>query len=452
MKIAVVGSGVAGLSAAWLLGQQHEVVLYEKSTRLGGHSNTVRVHAYGHDIDVDTGFIVYNEANYPELTALFDHLKVATEASDMSFAMSLDEGAFEYGSGDLAIFGQPSNLLDKNFRTMLRDLVRFNRLGHALAKRLPPGELSLGEWLTQHRFGPFFIQRYLLPLAASIWSSSLDDIARFPLRQFVTFFHEHRLFNVWRQQRWRTVSNGSRRYVEKLSAPLHACTRIGHAVVQIERSTHSVKIHDSSGHVDRFDQVVLACHADEALAVLAEPVPLEREVLSAFRYAPNRTILHTDASLMPKRRRVWSSWNFVADTPQPDAPVAVTYWMNRLQNIAKSCPIFVSNNPGRAPAAKSVLAQFDYSHPLFDRSAFAAQAELSRLQGTHRTWFCGSYFGFGFHEAALTSGLGVAEALGVRRPWIGEENKIGISPVLPLPEALPGLQGVSPALKRADKA
>jgi predicted NAD/FAD-binding protein len=448
MRIAVIGSGVAGLGAAWLLAQQHEVVLYEKSTRLGGHSNTFRAHAYGRDIDVDTGFIVYNRANYPDLTALFAHLAVATESSDMSFAVSLGDGAFEYGSGDLAVFGQPANLLDPRFRAMLRDLLRFNRLGLGLARELPPADMLLGEWLARHRLDGWFAERYLQPLAASIWSSSLDDILRFPLRQFVDFFAEHRLFNIWRQRRWRTVSGGSRRYVEKLAGPLLARARLGHGVERIERSTHSVKLRDSAGQVDRFDQVVLACHADEALAMLDQPTPLERRILGAFRYAPNRTVLHTDAGLMPRRRRVWSSWNFVAPldrTAQADAPIAVTYWMNRLQNIPRRWPIFVSNNPGRQPDPAAVLGEFAYTHPLFDRAAFAAQAELARLQGAHRSWFCGSYFGYGFHEAALSSGLDVAEALGVRRPWANEprrtrkSGKIGIAPPLPLPDTVTGL-------------
>lgn len=459
MRIAVIGSGVAGLGAAWLLAHHHEVVLYEKNTRLGGHSNTVRAHAYGHDIDVDTGFIVYNRVNYPDLTALFGHLGVATEKSTMSFAVSLGDGAFEYGSGDLAIFGQPANLLDRRFRAMVRDLLRFNRLGLRLTRELPPADMLLGEWLARHGLDGWFAERYLQPLAASIWSSSLDDIRRFPLRQFVEFFGDHRLFHIWRQRRWRTVSGGSRRYVEKLMAPLLARARLGHGVERIERSTHSVKLRDGSGHVDRFDQVVLACHADEALALLDEPTALERRLLGAFRYAPNRTVLHTDASLMPKRRRVWSSWNFVAPlagtiAPPPDAPIAVTYWMNRLQNIPHRWPLFVSNNPGCEPRDDSTLAEFAYTHPLFDRAAFAAQAELARLQGIHRTWFCGSYFGYGFHEAALSSGLDVAQALGVRRPWAGEsrrtrpQGKTGIAPPLPLPDTLPGLP--RQRLKRAE--
>jgi predicted NAD/FAD-binding protein len=455
MRIAVVGSGVAGLGAAWLLARQHEVVLYEKNARLGGHSNTVRAEVHGQRIDIDTGFIVYNEANYPNLTALLRHLDVATEKSDMSFAMSLGNGAFEYGSGDLAIFGQPANLLDGEFHTMLRDLVRFNRMGRALAAQPPAADVTLGDWLAHHRFGAFFTQRFVLPLAASIWSSSLAEMASFPLRQFVTFFDEHRLFNIWRQRQWRTVSGGSRRYVEKLAAPLQATTRLSRAAARIHRTAFGVEIRDAAGHADRFDQVVLACHADEALGMLAAPSALERRVLGSFRYTPNRTVLHCDASLMPRRRRVWSSWNFVADTLQPDAPIAVTYWMNRLQNVPRRWPLFVSNNPGRDPASDTVIGEFAYSHPQFDRATFAAQADLSRLQGIDRSWFCGSYFGLGFHEAALASGLDVAEALGARRPWASGParragRQIGIASPLPLPETLPAVPSPGPAPSRAD--
>ncbi len=440
MKIAVIGAGVAGLGAAWLLGKRHEIAIYEKNARLGGHSNTVIAKAYGREIAVDTGFIVYNEPNYPDLTALFAHLGVKTEASDMSFAVSLFDGGFEFGSGDLAILGQPSNIMDRRFHRMIADLLRFNRLGRRLGSDAALANLTLGDWLDRQRFGAYFVDRFILPLCACIWSCSLEDMRQFPLLHFAQFFAEHRLFNIWRQQAWRTVSGGSRQYVDKLARPVAANARTAHAAVAVERHLDHVMVRDASGHWDRFDQIVLACHADEALALLgSDATEAERRHLSAFRYAPNRTILHTDRLLMPKRRAVWSSWNYVADKPSRHGPVAVTYWMNRLQNIDPACPLFVTNNPTRQPAPESVLAEFDYSHPLYDHGAFAAQPLLAQLQGKKRTWFCGSYFGFGFHEGALASGLDVAHSLGVPRPWNG--TVAGLAPKRPVIDTLPGLAG-----------
>ena len=440
MKIAVVGAGVAGLGAAWLLSKQHEVVLYEKNSRLGGHSNTVTARAYGRDIPVDTGFIVYNEVNYPNLTALFEHLGVRTEASDMSFAVSLFDGGFEFGSGNFSVFGQPTNLLDRRFHRMLADLMRFNRLGKRLNRDATLANLTLGDWLERQHFSSWFVDRFILPLSACIWSSSLDDMRQFPLLRFAEFFADHRLFNIWRQQNWRTVSNGSRSYVEKLARPILGAARLGHSAVAVERHLDHVRLRDASGNWDRFDQVVLACHADEALAALGgDASEAERETLAAFRYAPNRTILHTDRALMPQRRAVWSSWNYVAPKPSRHGPIAVTYWMNRLQNIDNACPLFVTNNPVRETAQEAVLAEFAYSHPLYDHSAFAAQPRLAQLQGQRRTWFCGSYFGFGFHEAALASGLAVAEALGGQRPWNQPAGEV--APKRPLADTLPGLAG-----------
>jgi predicted NAD/FAD-binding protein len=443
MKIAVIGAGVAGLGAAWLLSKRHEVVVYEKNPRLGGHSNTVMARAYGREIPVDTGFIVYNEKNYPNLTALFEQLGVRSEASNMSFAVSLFGGGFEFGSGNLSIIGQHSNLFDRRFHRMLSDLLRFNWRGKRLVHDAALANLTLGDWLERQHFEAYFVERFMLPLCACIWSCSLDEMRRFPLLRFAEFFADHRLFSIWGQQAWRTVKGGSRQYVEKLAWPILRTARLGNTALAVERHIDHVMLRDDAGQWDRFDQVVFGCHADEALAVLGgDASEGERETLSAFRYAPNRTILHTDSALMPKRRSVWSSWNYVAETPSKHGPIAVTYWMNRLQNIDRKCPLFVTNNPVLEPAQSNVLGEFNYTHPLYDHRAFAAQPRLAQLQGKRRTWFCGSYFGFGFHEGALTSGLEVAEALGVARPW--KETLVDTTPKRPLIDGLPGLAGGGP--------
>lgn len=435
MRIAIIGSGVAGLSAAWLLSGRHDVTLYERERRLGGHSNTVDAHFGTRTVPVDTGFIVFNRRNYPNLTALLAHLGVSSDPTSMTFAASLNDGGFEYGSGNFSFFAQPANLLDRRFRAFLGDIFRFNRQAPSWDRS--DSSVTLGDWLAANRYGDYFTDRFLLPLAACIWSSSTDDIARFPFARLVEFFSSHRLFSVWRQQRWRTVSGGSRSYVEKLAAPLGARARPAAPATCVRREPSGISVRDAHGHWDRFDHAIIATHADQALRLLESPTERERAALGAFRYSAQDTYLHSDRSLMPKRRAVWSSWNFVTPRHDSRAPVAATYWMNRLQNIPARYPLFVSNNPHRKPAPELTHAQLRYEHPVYDGATFAAQRDLAHIQGTDRIWFCGSYFGFGFHEDALASGLDVAEQFGVERPWRSRQRSrkpaIGPVPVL-LPE------------------
>ena len=414
MRIAVIGAGVAGLSAAWLLSRRHDITVYERESRLGGHSNTIDARFGASRVPVDTGFIVFNRNNYPNLVALLAHLGVACQASSMSFAASLDDGAFEYGSGNFSFFAQPANLADRRYHAFLGDIFRFNRLA---PRWNGAAATTLGEFLAANNFGAYFTDRFLLPLAASIWSSSTGDIGHFPFARLVDFFKSHRLFNVWRQQKWRTVRGGARAYVEKLAAPLDQRARLALSATCIRRETSGISIRDSQGQWDRFDHAILATHADQALGLLERPSVAERAALGAFRYSAQDTYLHSDRSLMPKRRAVWSSWNFVAPRHEPTTPVSVTYWLNRLQNIPRRFPLFVSNNPYKLPAQELIHASMRYEHPVYDRAAFDAQQQLSHIQGTDRIWFCGSYFGFGFHEDALAAGLDVAEQFGVRRPW-----------------------------------
>ena len=415
LSIAVIGAGISGMSAAWLLSQVHRVTVYEAEARLGGHSNTVDAPTAHGLTAVDTGFIVYNPPNYPNLTALFDHLGVETKPAPMSFAVSLDNGAFEYGTEGLrGVFGQPRNLISPRFWSMLRDLVRFQRDAKKDLPAMAKSGLSLGDYLDAMGYGPAFQKDHILPQAGAIWSASLSQIRDYPAAAFVRFFENHGLLSLTARPLWRTVEGGSRAYVKRLTAAYADRVRLGRAVVSVQRGPGGVMVRDVAGEVERYDQVVLATHADETLRLLENPSDEERRILGAFRYGPNEAVLHADAGLMPRRRAVWSSWNYLGTSA---GQCGITYWMNALQSLP-GAPLMVSLNPLREPDPSSVLWRQTYEHPLFDQASMAAQRELWSLQGQGGAWFCGAYFGSGFHEDGLQAGLAVAEALGgVRRPW-----------------------------------
>ncbi len=426
LDIAVVGAGVSGLAAAWLLGQRHRVTLYEADARLGGHSHTVDVAVRGTPVAVDTGFIVYNEPAYPNLTALFAHLGVATQASEMSFAVSLDGGALEYSGSDLrGLFAQRGNLVNLRFWSMLRDLVRFYRSAPLDAARV--GLMPLDDYLNENGYGRAFREDHLYPMAAAIWSTPAAQIGRYPTEAFVRFCENHRLLTLKDRPAWRTVTGGSREYVRGLSVSLGDRVRMGRGAIEVRRDARGASVVTAEGDGGaRYDHVVIASHADQALRLLPDASGDERRLLGAFAYSRNRAVLHGDPALMPRRRAVWSSWNYSADRGRPRAP-CVTYWMNRLQGIDERLPLFLTLNPSREPRPDLLLRTETYEHPLFDATAIRAQDELWSLQGRRRTWFCGAYFGAGFHEDGLQAGLAVAEAIGgVRRPWsvAGESARI----------------------------
>jgi len=445
MRIAVVGAGVAGLGAAWSLSRHHEVVVYERESGFGGHSRTVDVPSLNGPQPVDVGFIVYNERNYPNLVALFAYLGVPTQESDMSFAVSLDRGRFEYGSSDAGYFAQRRNVVRPSFLRMTRDILRFNRLAPCLLAKAENLDFTIGDFIVDSGLGDAFRDRYLLPMASCIWSTPLGRVLDYPAQTLARFFHNHGLLTVGPQLRWRTVSGGSRSYVERIVAPLHRQARLAMPVSALRRGADGVQVRDASGHWDRFDKVVLACHADQALALLGDATERERGLLGRFAYSSNTVWLHGDAGLMPRRREVWSSWNYVSESSQCDGKASVTYWMNRLQNLPEDPSLFVSVNPGRLPDIGRAHACFTFEHPMFDSAAIRAQRGLHEIQGVRDTYFCGSYCGYGFHEDALSAGLDVAEQLGARRPWPKphEHRRIGdpprvvadgpLSPPLPLP-------------------
>ncbi|MFC5420770.1 NAD(P)/FAD-dependent oxidoreductase [Bosea eneae] len=418
-KIAVIGAGISGLSAAWLLGQAHDVVLIEAEPRLGGHANTLLVpDGDGGETAVDTGFIVYNEKTYPNFVALLAELGVATQPTEMSFAASLDSGRLEYSGTSLSgLFAQRRNLASPRFWAMLQGLVRFYRDATRDAQVGHAADMTLGDYLAAGGYGDAFRDDHLLPMAAAIWSAPCSEILGYPAEAFLRFHHNHGLLQLTDRPVWRTISGGSARYVARLRQQFGGSVRLGAPVRQVRRLPNEVLVL-GEGWSERFDEVVFATHADRTLAMLADPDPLETSALGAFRYSRNRAVLHGDEALMPRRRRAWASWNHIGERGRPDAACAVTYWMNRLQGLSGTRPFFVTLNPPATLRQEAILHEEVYEHPIFDRAALAAQERLWALQGARRSWFCGAYFGSGFHEDGLQAGLAVAEALGgVRRPW-----------------------------------
>jgi len=419
MKIAIVGAGVSGLGAAWLLSREHEVVVYEAADYLGGHANTRDIEVEGRSVAVDTGFIVYNERNYPHLTKLFDAIGVATEASDMSFAVSLDKGAIEYEGSPRGLFAQPGNMVSPSHWRMLLDAKRFYETAPALLEAANDHDPTLDQVLRDGGYSQAFAERHLLPMAAAIWSSPLAEIGSFPARSFVRFFVNHALFEMTSRPQWRTVTGGSREYVRRLAAPFADRVRLKTPVIGLRRTPLGVWVRDALGNEERFDQLILATHGDQSLAILGDQATgPERQILRSFAYQPNRAVLHCDPTLLPRRRRVWASWNYLAErAAQTDGALCVSYWMNRLQNLPVRTPVVVTLNPTHEPDPEKVFAEIPYRHPQFDHAALRAQTALPEIQGQERTWFCGSYCGYGFHEDGLEAGFAVAAALGVEVPW-----------------------------------
>jgi predicted NAD/FAD-binding protein len=425
MRVAVIGTGIAGNAAAWALSKRYPVTVYDRELRPGGHSHTVTIDYDGTQVAVDIGFIVYNELNYPDLTALFAHLGVETVDSCMSFAVSADGGRFEWKGGGgtwletaRGLFAQKRNLLSPSYLRMLRDILTFNEQSvtdHAAGSL---AGMSLGEYFRWRKFAPRLLTDYLAPMGAAIWSAPADQMLDFPAENFVAFFSNHRLLQYDRPV-WRTVRGGSQRYVEKLMSAFGDHLRLGCAVTSIERTPHGVVVSDSHGRRDTFDHVVVASHSDQALAMLADPSVEEQQILGDIGYAPNVVYLHRDPRLMPKRTSAWASWNFLRWKREGSHvnDVAVTYWMNRLQGIADDKPLFVSLNPPFEPDPALTFGRYMCEHPQYNAAAFAAQKRLGEIQGQRHTWFCGAWTGYGFHEDGLRSGLAVAEALGATVPW-----------------------------------
>lgn len=420
-RIAVVGAGISGLASAWLLSRRYDVTLFEAAGYLGGHTNTVDVTLEGKTHPVDTGFLVYNERTYPNLIAMFALLGVESVPTEMSFAVSLENPDLEWAGSSLAtVFGQKRNLVRPQFWGMLSDILRFNRESQAWLDANSGDRRSLRDYLVENRYSAAFSDWYLLPMAAAIWSCPTGQMLDMPLATFIRFCRNHGLLQVFDRPQWRTVKGGGREYVRKLAAQLDDI-RLACPVRRVERTDLGLRVHHVQGAED-FDQVVLACHSDQALAIAGGTVSgAQREVLAAIRYQPNRAVLHTDRALLPRDEKLWSAWNYFAGSGEiGDQAVGVSYLINRLQPLPFAAPVVVTLNPAREPDPVRVIAEFDYDHPIFDGPAIAAQQRLAAVQGENGIWLAGAWGSYGFHEDGLKSALRVANGLGVLAPWQGE--------------------------------
>ena len=429
MKIAVIGSGIAGISAAWLLSQHaneaHHVTLFEQNDYLGGHTNTVDVTLDGMTYPVDTGFLVFNDWTYPNLIALFKHLGVEDALSDMSFSVKLTDQSgisrIEWSGCNLAtVFSQPSNLFKPKFWAMLKDIVRFNREATLLASQKASMPGSLGDYLNAHQYSQTFRDWYLAPMAACIWSTPTQKISDFPLATFLTFCHNHGLLSVSHRPQWRTVKGGARTYIEKMKIGL-TDIRLSAGVTRVTRTEKSVSVH-SKNATEIFDHVVFACHTDQVLRLLDDASETESRVLSAIPYQPNTAILHTDQRLLPDRKRAWAAWNYLAPLTSGAGQtaqngVALSYLINRLQPLPFKTPVIVTLNPLQMPDPKTIIKTITYDHPVFLAESIVAKRGLRTLQGERNTWYAGAWTRYGFHEDGLMSGVAVAKALGANVPW-----------------------------------
>ena len=417
-RIAVIGGGIAGLASAWLLSRRHRVTLFEAGDYVGGHTNTIDIAVEGHRHPIDTGFLVFNDRTYPTLCALFACLGVASVESEMSFGVSLAEPEIEWAGSDLGtVFAQRSNLLRPAFLGMLSDILRFNRETTRMAAEGDAPPVSLGDYLAAGRYGSAFRDWYLLPMASAIWSCPTRTMLDYPLATFARFCHNHGLLQIFDRPRWRTVAGGGREYVRRILDELDD-VQVATPVLGVDRRPDGVWLRCRDG-AERFDEVVFACHSDQTLAILGAGASLdERRILGAVKYQPNLALVHTDTALLPRRRKVWSAWNYLAGAGRPDErPVSVSYLINRLQPLPFETPVVVSLNPFTEPARDKLIRRIEYAHPVFDQAAVDAQAALPTIQGRQRSWFAGAWTGYGFHEDGLKSALVVARALGAEIPW-----------------------------------
>ena len=424
-RIAVVGAGVAGLGAAWALRDAHDVTVFEAEDRLGGHANTTTIDYDGEAIDVDTGFIVFNELNYPNFTPLLDHLGVESFRADMSFGFCRPDELEWSSNGISGVFAEPRNLCRPSFLAMLRDILRFNK--HAIAD-LDAGRLeglTLGQYLDHGGYGRRFRENYLIPMGAAIWSSSETGMIDYPAEALVRFFKNHRLVNA-KRPKWRTVAGGSRTYVTRIAKDLQSAgVTFAPGAASVRRTGSGAVVTDAAGDEHAFDEVILACHSDQALGLLTDADADERELLGAVPYAPNTAVLHRDPAFAPRTKGGQAAWCYMSDN---DGGSAVTYNMNRLQGVDADKPLYVTLNPTRDPDRDLTFGRFEYDHPQFTAPGLAAQRIFNRIQGVRRTWFAGAWLGYGFHEDGLRSGLRVALRLGGSIPWSYVEGDVAGGP------------------------
>ncbi len=416
MKSAIIGSGISGLGIAYLLNEAgHDITIFEKNDYIGGHSRTVNIKTEGKDIGVDTGFIVFNYKNYPHLSKLFEHIGVDIAESNMSFGVSISDNWLEYGTQELSnIIAQKRNLLRPKFWKMLKDIMYFNKN----AKKYIESEKSLGEALDEMKMGEWFRKYYLLAMGGAIWSTPSNGMNDFPAKTFIRFFDNHGLLSVNDQPQWHTVIGGSKKYVAKITEKFIKKIKLNCGAESIKREGGKVTLTDSNGKVHKFDQVVFACHSNQALEILKDASIEEKSIIGAFDYQPNKMILHKDDSFMPKNKNCWSSWIYLSDDKEDESNnVSLTYWMNNLQPLDTQEPILVTLNPSKRPAEDKIFDEYIFEHPVFNKKAIDCQSRISEIQGVNNTWFCGAYLRYGFHEDGLLSAVNVAKKMGLEIPW-----------------------------------
>ena len=414
MKIGVIGSGVSGLVSALTLQEKFEVSLFEKNSKLGGHSNTVTIKQENNKYSVETGFIVLNDKNYPIFTSLLKHLNIGVNNSSMSFSVSVDKGQFEYSSSYIGLLGQTKNIIDPKYWGMLRDINYFYNNALKDVKDCPDNE-TLGQFLKRFNYSNKFIDYHLVPMTASIWSCPTKSILNFPIKSLLVFFENHKLLNIYNRPKWSTVNKGSREYVKKIQSLLKGKIYTNAKVNKISKSKEGIRVHYQDG-IKTFDKVILACHADQSSEILIEDFSEEANLLKDFKYQKNTSILHSDINFMPKRKSVWSSWNYITETGN-SGNLSITYWMNELQGISSPKPILLSLNPKILPNPDLIYGQYSYSHPILDNNAINIQKKLSSIQGKNNLWFCGAWTGFGFHEDGVKSAVEIANSHDIDLPW-----------------------------------
>ena len=414
MKIGVIGSGISGLVSALTLQEKFEVSLFEKNSKLGGHSNTVTIEQENNKYSVETGFIVLNDKNYPIFTSLLKHLNIGVNNSSMSFSVSVDKGQFEYSSSYIGLLGQTKNIIDPKYWGMLRDINYFYTNALKDVQDCPDNE-TLGQFLKRFNYSNKFIDYHLVPMTASIWSCPTKSILNFPIKSLLVFFENHKLLNIYNRPKWSTVNKGSREYVKKIQSLLKGKIYTNAKVNKISKSKEGIRVHYQDG-IKTFDKVILACHADQSSEILIENFSEEANLLKDFKYQKNTSILHSDINFMPKRKSIWSSWNYITETGN-SGNLSITYWMNELQGINSSKPILLSLNPKILPNPDLIYGQYSYSHPILDNNAINIQKKLSSIQGKNNLWFCGAWTGFGFHEDGVKSAVEIANSHNIDLPW-----------------------------------
>ena len=414
MKVGVIGSGVSGLVSALTLQEKFEVSLFKKNSKLGGHSNTVTIEQENNKYSVETGFIVLNDKNYPIFTSLLKHLNIGVNNSSMSFSVSVDKGQFEYSSSYIGLLGQTKNIIDPKYWGMLRDINYFYTNALRDVKDCPDNE-TLGQFLKRFNYSNKFIDYHLVPMTASIWSCPTKSILNFPIKSLLVFFENHKLLNIYNRPKWSTVNKGSREYVKKIQSLLKGKIYTNAKGNKISKSKEGIRVHYQDG-IKTFDKVILACHADQSSEILIENFSEEANLLKDFKYQKNTSILHSDINFMPKRKSVWSSWNYITETGN-SGNLSITYWMNELQGINSSKPILLSLNPKILPNPDLIYGQYSYSHPILDNNAINIQKKLSSIQGKNNLWFCGAWTGFGFHEDGVKSAVEIANSHNIHLPW-----------------------------------